>query len=781
MFSAKASASFKVVRKTPVLIGAAAIVLAWLLALAPRLWPSLTFLDRLEAISYDARVRMAVRHEAPCSSDLGLVSIDNDDLKSVNDFYNYQWPWPRQMYGRLLSELAAQGAKVVGFDILFRELEPDSVKKAVEVAELLQQVRNLKQLDRREGDAAQVAERALEAAYEKILQQSLETALVINGKVIGSDDYFAEELARTGIGVLAAAGQDVEWVSSPDGAATSRTKAWEAVLPNDRFRTNAWMVGHVLNDADDDGVLRRARVFHDDPRYGRIWHMGVLLAARQLGLDVSKAQVLPGQVVLSSPAGERRVIPVDRNGYFYINWSLRWNDARLQRVPFYDVLLQEIRRSNGATDISPFWRDKIVIVGSLGSGGNISDIGATPLSRQDFLVSQHWNVANSILTNIFVRRSDSRTEAVLLVLLGSLAGVLTWRLRPLWASFLLCGLLAAYFVLAFWLFVESRYWLPLALPTATVLLCHVSLVTYRVLVEQKERNRVRSVFAKVVAPNIVNELLKADTISLGGTRRNITVYFADIRGFTQVTDESQVRAEEYVRTRGLSPVEAEEYLDGQAREVLATVNQYLGVVEETVKRHNGTFDKYIGDCVMAFWGAPTPNERHALDCVRAAIDAQRAIYALNLQRAEENRRREQENANRRGSDLPPLPLLTLLALGSGINTGVVTVGLMGSHTGMSNYTAFGREVNLASRLEGISGRSRIVISESTYRELQRLDPSLAAICETLPPVTVKGFRDQLQVYEVLWRRLDESTLSYDTGILGGGADSAPTDLRTAGA
>ncbi len=778
MLSARASASFRVVRKKPVLIGAAVILLAWLLALLSQLWPSLTLFDRLEAISYDARVRMAVRHDSPFSSDLGLVYIGNDDLAQINSSYGYQWPWPRQMYGRLLSELAAQGAKVVGFDILFCELEPDSVKKAVKVAELLQRARTLGQMHRGEGEAAQLADRALEAAYEEILQQSLETALVIGGRVVDSDDYFAEELAR--IGILAAAGQEVALRSAEGGLEPEAPPVWEALLPNDRFRTNAWMVGHILFDADDDGVLRRARAFRDDPHHGRIWHMGILLAARQLGLDMSKAQVLPGQVILESPQGERRVIPVDRDGYFHINWSVRWNDPRLHRASFFSVLQEEIRRSSGTTNIPPVWRDKIVIVGSLGSGGNISDLGATPLSEQDFLVSQHWNVANSILTNFFIRRSSFQTESILLVLLGSLAGLLTWRLRPLWASCVLCGLLTAYFVLAFWLFVESRYWLPLVLPTVTVLLCHLSLVTYRVLVEQKERNRVRSVFAKVVAPNIVNELLKADISSLGGTRRNISVYFADIRGFTQVTDESQVQAEEYVRTRGLSAAEAEEYLEGQAREVLTTVNQYLGVVEETIKRHNGTFDKYIGDCVMAFWGAPTPNERHASDCVRAAIDAQRAIYALNLQRAEENRRREQENASRRSSGLPPLPKLTLLALGSGINTGVVTVGLMGSHTGMTNYTAFGREVNLASRLEGISGRSRIVISESTYRELQRLDPNLAAICETLPPVVVKGFRDQLQVYEVCWRRLDESTQSYDTGILAGGADSPPTDFQTAG-
>jgi adenylate cyclase len=256
----------------------------------------------------------------------------------------------------------------------------------------------------------------------------------------------------------------------------------------------------------------------------------------------------------------------------------------------------------------------------------------------------------------------------------------------------------------------------------------------------------------------------------------VTVFFADVRGFTRVTDEIQARAEQHVRDRALPPLEAEAYLDAQARDILSTVNLYLGVVADTIKLHNGTLDKYIGDCVMAFWGAPAPSERQALDGVRAAIDSQRAIYALNLRRAAENQRREGENRARAAAGEAPLPLLTLLALGTGINTGTATVGLMGSDAHIVNYTVFGRDVNLASRLEGISGRGRIVISETTYEDLRQFSPELAGVCEELPPVEVKGIRDTLRIYEVHWRRAASESVTYHTGILTGTESSLPADF-----
>jgi adenylate cyclase len=680
-------------RNRPVLIATIVIGFALILQALPRWAPGIDFLERLENMSYDWRVRGVYDPESPhAAANLAAIYIDDDNLEGINRNYEFVWPWPRQLYGRVIAELAAQGAKAVGFDILFIERHPVTA----------------------------------------------ETALLIDGQVVGSDEYFALQLRQTGNAVLAAVGQELPL-------------HWQALLPATIFRTNAWRIGHIASDADSDGVLRRARAFYDDPVHGRFWHLGLVLAARELDLDLDDAIVTRSEILLRGPGDVQRRIPIDANGYFHIDWSLKWNDPRLTAVDFESVLFDAISRENGRPTRQPLWKDKIVVVGSIGSGNNITDFGSTPLDRQTYLVSKHWNVANSIILDRFIRRSSYPTESALILLLGATAAVVTWRLRALVAFGLVLLILGLYFWLAFELFAQSRYWLPLVLPgLGALLMTHVCMVTYRVAVEQRERHRVRSVFAKVVSSDVVSELLRAEKVALGGARRKVTVYFADIRGFTEVTDEHQAHAEAYVARHRLSASAAEAYLEERAGEVLATVSLYLGVVADTIKRHQGTLDKYIGDCVMAFWGAPTPNEHQAVQCVRAAIDAQRAVHDLNLRRLEENRRRERDNQTRTASGLPPLPPLMLLNLGSGINTGTATVGLMGSEAHLLNYTVFGREVNLASRLEGVSGKARIVISESTYQELQRLAPDLATLCVEQAPTLVKGIRDPIRTYTVRW-------------------------------
>jgi len=305
------------------------------------------------------------------------------------------------------------------------------------------------------------------------------------------------------------------------------------------------------------------------------------------------------------------------------------------------------------------------------------------------------------------------------------------------------------------IYVRTRDWLPLILPVlGSLIFQYVCQVTWRVVFEQAERRRVRSVFSTIVSPKIVNELLRSETLSLDGARREITVFFADVRGFTALTDSSQERVTELVRERNLTGAAAEAAFDEQARQTLATVNVYLGLIADTVIQHDGTLDKFIGDCVMAFWGAPTPNPRHALFCVRAAIEAQRAIHYLNCERKAENEKRVADNPARIAAGVAPHPVLPILFLGTGINTGVATVGLMGSAAQsvvrQASYTVFGREVNLASRLEGLSGRGRIFITDATYAQLRRDDASLAQTCVALPPAMVKGIRTAVQVYEVPW-------------------------------
>jgi adenylate cyclase len=231
----------------------------------------------------------------------------------------------------------------------------------------------------------------------------------------------------------------------------------------------------------------------------------------------------------------------------------------------------------------------------------------------------------------------------------------------------------------------------------------------------------------------------------------VTVFFADVRGFTTLTDEMQQQVADFVREHQIAPDAAEKCFDESARETLETVNSYLAAVADSVKKHGGTLDKYIGDCVMAFWNAPVANEKHALACVRAAVEAQQAIHELNQKRLAQNTSREIENRARLSAGLPPKPPLRALQLGTGVNTGLVTVGLMGSDAHILNYTIFGREVNLASRLEGVSGSGRIIISDTTYNHLLRDDPALASTCMEMFPVTVKGIKAAVRIYEVPWQ------------------------------
>ncbi len=664
--------------------------------------PGFRELQRLEWMTYDWRVRQAFTRPAPVATNLAAIFIDDAGLQEVNDRYGFNFPWPRQLHGKLIRELSAQGAKAVGFDIFFLNRDPDYSETRVSVP--------------RKGS-------------------------------VSSDEFFALELRRAGNITL----------GTPGNMASN---GWKAVLPAPIFATNAYALGHATSVSDRDGVLRRVEAFKDDPEHGRLWHLGIVLAAQELKLNLSNAIIESERIILRGEPGVERTIPVDSNGRFLIDWNIAWNDKRMAKAGFEDLLKLDAARQQGER-IEPEFRDKLVFVGSIGSGNNISDVGASPLEKETYLVSKHWNVANSVITGRFIDSTSTTTDLLLIILLGAMAAVLTWNFRAPWPTLGVVIIGVAYGFVALHLYISLRLWVPIFMPVmGGLVLTHVGIVTYQVFFEQNEKRRVRNVFSKLVSPNVVHELLNAEKLNLGGARRHITVFFADVRGFTEMTDSAQARAEEFVRTHNLSPEQAESHFDDQAKETLNTVNVYLASIADQIKKHGGTLDKYIGDCVMAFWGAPTPNERHALDCVRAAIDAQRALYELNQQRFAENKKREADNVTRGAAGQPPLAMLPLLSLGTGINTGTAIVGLMGSDAHILNYTVFGREVNLASRLEGVSGRGRIIIGESTYLELKRDDAEFASTCVELPPVTVKGIQRAIKIYEVPWKVVANSPTDF---------------------
>ena len=743
------------IKRIPVLIALGVIVLIGLIQ-----WRHFAFFDSLERMTYDLRARQALQYAPTVATNLGFVFIDDASIAFVRTNrtlgYRFGLYWPRQVYGRLVEELAAQGARAVALDIIFGELRPDPLVRMADMSFL--ESDDFFALQMRRANNVILA-----VPPDLTLPPLFLTNALALGDISTHKDYPEGVLRRAQAFRVCRkwhfAFRQVE--ADPEFGVDlrqARIEPRQVVLP--RHGGNDIKVpldGEGNFDLVDfggenlpPGVARKAKPFTEE----RLWHMGVVLAAQELQLDLAKAEVdlKKGRITLRGAGGVERVIPVDAEGCFFIDWSLPPNHPQLTQEAIQGLLWQDRLRLDGRTnELKNLWDGKLVVVGSSVTGNDLTDRGATPLKPDTLLVSQHWNVANSIITGRFIHLPPLAIELALIALLGTVTALLTWKLRVLAASGLVALLVAVYVMFAFALYVHTRYWLPLVLPVAgALLMTHICLVTWRVVFEQAERWRVKSVFSKMVSPQIVNELLAAETLSLGGARREITVFFADVRGFTDFTDTSQEDVAELVRNQKLTGEAAEACFDERAKETLNTVNLYLGVVADTVIKMDGTLDKFIGDCVMAFWGAPTPNPKHALACVRAAIGVQQAVYHLNRQRSAENRKRELENLAR-VTGLLPKPLLPILLLGSGINTGMATVGLMGSAAEMQNYTVFGREVNLASRLESVSGRGRILIGQATYEHLLRDDPALAATCVELPPRDLKGFRAAVKAYEVPWR------------------------------
>ncbi|MGD0743815.1 MAG: adenylate/guanylate cyclase domain-containing protein [Verrucomicrobiota bacterium] len=725
----------------------------------------LDFFERLERMTYDLRVRAAQKFPAPAATNLAFVSIEESSIAAVKSGrlgYSFGLNWPRQVDGRLVEELSAQNAQAVAFDVLFGELRPDHPPVPMANGGLMESDDFFAQQMRRAGNTI------LATTPETVLPELFATNAVALGDISSvkdSDGSFRRIQAFCTIRRWHPLLRQFADRPDPDrpeislDLALARFAPGKIILPQTGTTNvievpvdadNNFQVADFVGDRLPPGVPPKAKAFTDQ----RVWHMGIVLATQALKLDLSHADVeLPhGRITLRGANGIERILPVDANGYFLIDWQLTPNDPRLLRAPIESLLRQDKLRLSGETNgLRNDFCGELVVVTQVIQGNNLTDEGATPLDKHTLLASVHWNVANSIITGRFIRRASLPAELALIVLLGALTAFLTWQLRAVSAGAAVLLLMLAFVGAGVFVFIQFRWWLPFVFPMGAMLAEYISLVTYRVVFEQREQRRVKSVFSKIVSPDVMNELLSAEKLSLGGARREVTVFFADVRGFTTLTDEMQERIAEFVRERQLDLDTAEACFDEFAGETLNTVNLYLSVVADAVKKHGGTLDKYIGDCVMAFWGAPTPNEKHALVCVRAAVDAQRAIHELNHKRLAENAAREVENRARLSAGLPPRPPLRALQFGTGINTGLVTVGLMGSEAHQYNYTVFGREVNLAARLENVSGSGRIIISDTTYNHLLRADPALAGTCVEMFPVTVKGIRNAVRIYEVPWQ------------------------------
>ncbi|MFP4372883.1 MAG: CHASE2 domain-containing protein [Spirochaetaceae bacterium] len=340
--------------------------------------------------------------------------------------------------------------------------------------------------------------------------------------------------------------------------------------------------------------------------------------------------------------------------------------------------------------------NKILMVGAF-APGMAADEKTTPYGLM-YGVEIHANALNTILMDNFLEYAPAWLDALVLLVLAFVTAFMASRLSTIWSLIASLFLIVALFFATTIIFDDLAYIINFSTPAIGVLLTFLSVVVYRVMTEERDKRRIRDMFGKYVSPRVVDQILE-NPPELGGVDKELSVLFSDIRGFTTLSES-------------MTP-----------QELVNHLNVYLTAMTDVILESEGTLDKYVGDEIMCFWGAPLAQPDHALRACKSAVRQIEVLEELNASWPPEKR----------------------IAIGIGINSGVMTVGNMGSQ-GRMNYTLMGDNVNLGARLEGTNKMygTTIIISEYTYGLVKD-----HVVARELDNIRVKGKNRPVLIYELI--------------------------------
>jgi adenylate cyclase len=693
------------------LIVTASALLIYLLAfVGERPTPIFEFIQRLELSALDTRFRYRGRSHTHPDPRIVIVDIDQHSQEVLG-----RWPFSRTHFAHLLDVLREDGARVAAFDITFSK--PDEI--SAPIRDLREELKTLEgqgwQMDRHL--SAKLAH--LEAKYnsDDQLARAIERfgSVVLSNFFLYSDsdlagmdeaalDHYAELLSFFPFPLVEplhpeTAPQDFLRIvhNYEDLRLLPRGAQANLAIFNDALRGDRGATGFFTVPADPDGVVRRSLLALP---YGRSknledWDLFASLDVQAvrlfLGLRNDQAVLRFGPAGIADvELGTARHLRPDPVGRSMINYR-----GPVRTYPYHSIAEVTERKFAPGT-----FRDKLVLVGASATG--IGDIRATPYGGVDFPgIEIHANVIDDILNQNFLERGATQIawDLALIFAFGVPLGL--WlaltRAQRMWFGLWLAG---PYLGVVYGAFLKG-WWLNLTIPLFT-LISNVSLVAlYRVVVEEREKRKVRGTFQQYLSPEVIRRLLEQPQL-VQPRKTEITVMFSDIRNFTSISEQ----------------------LDAQELAVL--LNQYLSDMTRIVFDTQGTLDKYIGDAVMAFWGAPFEEPDHTKRACRAALAMMQRVSEL----------RKQWSAAGRPS----------LDIGIGINTGVASVGNMGSQL-RYGYTAMGDVVNLSSRLEGLNKefRTHILMGSSTYQAVS----NAGFVFRELDLIRVQGKLQPVTIYELV--------------------------------
>ncbi len=670
------------------------------------------FLQNVEQSLLDTRFEL--RGARKPDERIVIVGIDEKTLQHEGSF-----PLPRHSYADLVKRLNEEGARVVAFDATFPTPESNSATQALDHLQARLGAGappNVdKEIKRLKGESDQ--DGAFAASLKTAGNVVLGHLFLDNERAKNADPKLEEEYFNI---VWAKSFPQVLKVKSKDGKDFDLAQAWinnggtvaagaEANIT--KLAEAAASYGFIDINPDPDGTLRHALLImrYRDQDFFPSLAMQVLREYEQIP-DQDIAAYIAENGLERLQFGKHPLRP-SRDGTAIINYVGPYGSY--PHYSMWDVV-------SHATPHDAF-KGKIVLLGATAKA--IGDLRITPFQNGDAYmgVEVHANIIDNLLHSGEAGRSfltrGAREEMIdigLILLFGIGMGIWFGKVKPLYSTAALVLVLAAFGWFVYFSFEHWGSWLSFAIPAATLVANYAAITSFRMIFEEREKRKIRKTFSQYLSPGVIG-LIEKDPqkyIRPGGETKDLTVMFSDIRDFTTLSE-------------GLT-----------ADELVHLLNEYLGEMTDVLFRNFGTLDKYIGDAIMAFWGSPYPQDDHAIRACGCALEMSRSLEKLNAQWKDEGRKP--------------------ISIGIGLNTGPVNVGNMGSDKRLA-WTVMGDNVNLASRLEGMTKqyRAQVVISEGTYRQVAK-----QFVCRDLDRIRVKGKLQPVTIYELLDRA--ENHEKYDS-------------------
>ena len=396
-------------------------------------------------------------------------------------------------------------------------------------------------------------------------------------------------------------------------------------------------------------------------------------------------------------------VPIVQDDRILINYFAE--PRTYKRYSFTDVYHKRIDKAE--------FKNKIVLIGEDGAG--LFDEHFTPMDHNNAMpgVEIHASMIDTLLSGEFLNYQSDISFVIASLLLTGISIFLFYISSIPIGVFVLIGVFIVFISIATTFFysglvIHSMYY------GLEIVFAYAATLMFRYFTESNEKNYIQKAFSQYVNPDLLKELMQSqENLTLGGTKKTLTVFFSDIAGFTSLSEKCE------------------------ADKLVALLNEYLTEMTDIIFQKNGTVDKYIGDAIMAFWGAPVPLKEHALKACMAAIENQKKLKEL---------RKEWKKSN-----------VSELHIRIGIHTGEMIVGNIGSKTRF-NYTVIGDAVNLASRLEGVNKQygTKMIISEETYKYVNEI-----LVVRQLDKICVKGKALPIKIYELIGTKEEVSQESLE--------------------